>query len=83
MSMTIKFGSRPMATFTSAPATVKKTLRIEFVMSVRQYTKEERDFYEVTITNTDKGKGTRTVTVTLPLLRPNHKEIERWETVCK
>lgn len=83
MSMTVKFGSRPMATFTSAPATVKKTLRIEFVISVRQYTKEERDFYEVTITNTDKGKGTRTVTVTLPLLRPNHKEIERWETVCK
>lgn len=83
MEVTVKFGTRAMGTFTQAPASVTKTNRIEFVISLAIIKKSNRDYYEVTITNTDKGKGTRTVTVELPILLPNHQEMDSWEVVCR
>lgn len=82
-SMTVKFGPRTMGTFTSVPDSFTATYRLEFICSVNLIHKDGADYYEITITNTDKGRGTRTVSVTMPVKKPNPVEEDHWESVCR
>lgn len=83
MKVTVKFGPRTMGTFTEAPSSFTKTYRIEFICSIEIIQKDGHDYYEVTITNTDKGKGTKTVSVTLPIYKPYPQITDHWESVCR
>ena len=81
--VTVKFGTRTMGTFTSAPSSFTATNRIPFIFSITQYEKAGRTYYTITITNQDTGKGTKTVSTDMQVYKPEHGEIDHWENVCR
>lgn len=83
MKVTIKIGTRTMGSFTSAPSSFTATNRIPFIFSIEQFERGGRTFYTITITNQDTGKGTRTVSTEMQVYKPEHGEIEHWESVCR
>lgn len=83
MKVTVKIGTRTMGSFTSAPSSFTATNRIPFIFSIEQFERGGRTFYTITITNQDTGKGTRTVSTEMQVYKPQHGEIEHWETVCR
>ena len=83
MKVTVKIGTRTMGSFTSAPSSFTATNRIPFIFSIEQFERNGRTFYTITITNKDTGKGTRTVSTEMQVYKPQHGEIEHWETVCR
>lgn len=83
MKVTVKIGTRTMGSFTSAPSSFTATNRIPFIFSIEQFERGGRTFYTITITNKDTGKGTRTVSTEMQVYKPQHGEIEHWETVCR
>ena len=83
MKVTVKIGTRTMGSFTSAPSSFTATNRIPFIFSIEQFERNGRTFYTITITNKDTGKGTRTVSTEMQVYKPEHGEIEHWETVCR
>ena len=83
MKVTVKIGTRTMGSFTSAPSSFTATNRIPFIFSIEQFERNGRTFYTITITNKDTGKGSRTVSTEMQVYKPQHGEIEHWETVCR
>lgn len=83
MKVTVKIGTRTMGSFTSAPSSFTATNRIPFIFSIEQFERGGRTFYTITITNQDTGKGTQTVSTEMQIYKPQHGEIEHWETVCR